>query len=290
MITICLPCDSSQKLGGGFSFRRNFIKGLSFLSECKYSEKIEDSDVCLLAGTSMVTRETVDKIKSLNKKLVVRVDGVPRNSNNRNTGTSRLKEFSERADAVIWQCVWAKKYLGDFIKPRKEVTIYNGVDTDVFKPKGPFLDFGERDNVYLYSRYNRDATKNWEVAWYEFQLIARRNPRAKLVLVGKWGKPPSLDRWEECRYDFFRGEKYDFRGVVNTSKEMSEILRGCGHFLATYYNDCFSNTYLEALSAGVKLYKPSMTGGTPELIKHYEKGDYGLKTMAQHYYNFFKSL
>ena len=287
-MNICLPNDSKQGIGGGWSFRRSFIKGLTHYHDAKYVENIEDADVCLIAGVTMVTRETIDRIINSRKKLVTRLDNVPRNSRNRNTGTSRLKEFSERADAVVWQCKWAKDYLGDFIKPKKEKIIYNAVDTEIFNAKGPRKDFGEGP-VYFYSRFNRDETKNWEVAWYEYQMIQREDKNAKLVIVGKFS-PEQL----QYNFDFFRGENVTFLGVVEDPNEMATIMRGCHYFLATYYNDCYSNTYLEAVMCGMKLVKTNMSGGTPELLKNANRNNSfefnGNKRMVGEFIEYFKTL
>jgi glycosyltransferase involved in cell wall biosynthesis len=247
---------------------------------------VEEADICLVAGVTMVTRETIDKIKGLGKKLVVRLDNVPRNSRNRNTGTSRLKEFSQKANAIVWQSEWAKWYLQDFIA-KPGLIIYNGVDTEVFGPDGDKYDFKGKP-VFLYSRFNRDETKNWEVAWYEYQLIQRANREAKLVLVGNFS-PEQM----EYNFDFFRGERFEYLGIVDNQKEMAKIMRSCDYFLATYFNDCFSNTYLEALCSGVKLTRISKTGGTSEMLGLWEtrgREFFSLKRMVEDYLNLFGIL
>ena len=261
MPNIALPIDSDQKLGGGFSFRRNFIKGLQEFSDWVFTESIEKADICLVPSTSMVTKETINKIKAFGKKLVVRIDNVPRNSRNRNTGTSRLKGFAQAADEVIWQSLWARDYLGEFIG-REGRVIYNGVDMGIFKPNGEKYRFGGKP-TYLYSRYNRDETKQWERAWFIYQSIQKYNPSAKLIIVGRFS--PEV---VECGFDFFKKENFEYLGIVNDPIEMAKIYRGCDHLLATYYNDCYSNTYLEALACSVTLEHIDMSGGTPELIKN----------------------
>lgn len=257
---IALPNDSKQGMGGGWTFKRNLEKGLRKLGQ-DIIEDFRQADIALITGTSMVTKETVQAIKDAHTKLVVRLDNVPRNSRNRNTGTSRLQSFSKQADEVVWQSQWAREYLGDFIG-REGVLIYNGVDQDIFKKDGATLDFHtNRDNIYLYSRFNRDETKNWEVAWYEFQMIVKKNPDAKLVIVGKFS-PEQM----EYNFDFFRGEKIEYLGIVEDPIRMAQIMRSCKNFLATYYNDCFSNTYLEALACGMFLWNVNLSGGTPEMM------------------------
>jgi len=63
--------------------------------------------------------------------------------------------------------------------------------------------------------------------------------------------------------------------------------------MATYYNDAFSNTYIEALMCGMELYRPDMSGGTKELIynwKQYGREYYSLERMAREYISLFKAL
>lgn len=280
--------DSKQGIGGGWSFLKNLRKGLETYTNLQIVDTIEEADVCFISGPTMVTRETVDKVVDLGKKLVTRIDNVPRNSRNRNTGTSRLKEFAERADYVVWQCQWAKEYLRDFIYPKQSQIIYNGVDQDIFSPIGNKVQLGVDKAVYLYSRFNRDETKNWETAWYEFQLIAREQPRSKIVIVGNFS-PEQI----QYNFDFFRGEDIQYIPPVQDPETMASIMRGSHFFLATYINDCFSNTYLEAMSCGVKLVKVSMTGGTPEMLELWKtKGReyFGLERMAKEYQEVFESL
>jgi glycosyltransferase involved in cell wall biosynthesis len=282
---IALLNDSCQEIGGGWTFLGNLSKGLEKLGQTVVENPFE-AQVALIPGATMVKRDTVQELKAKGVKVVLRIDNVPRNSRNRNTGTFRLKDFGEWADEVVWQCQWAKDYLIDFIK-KEGVIIYNGIDTEIFKPEGARKEF-KGEPVYLYSRYNRDETKNWEVAWYEYQLIHRENPKALLVLVGKFS--PEL---QEYNYDFFRGERVEALGIVNTAEEMAQIYRGCRYLLATYYNDCFSNTYLEALACGVELYHINMSGGTPEMLNLFIK--YGVdyfkvERMAKDYVSLFETI
>lgn len=289
-ISVHLPCDSGQGIGGGFTFRNNLTKGILKNPNLKLSQTIEEADICLVAGPTMVSRQTIDKIVESKAKLVTRLDNVPRNSRNRNTGTSRLKEFAERADEVVWQCRWAREYLNDFIG-REGVVIYNGVDDEVFTPEGRRYDPEELkgcDEIYMYSRFSRDETKRWEEAWYEFQLVHKRNPNAGLIIVGKFS-PEQL----EYNFDFFRGEKICFTNIVHDPNRLAEIYRGSKYFMATYFNDCYSNTILEALMCGVELVNVSFTGGTPELIKNFEEGDRGfcgLKRMTEDYEKLFRKV
>lgn len=285
---IALPVDSQQGIGGGFTFQRNLSKGLNLLGH-EVVQNPYQADIALICGVTMIAKETFYALKERGVKTVVRLDNVPRNSRNRNTGTSRLRSFAQKADEIVWQSEWAKWYLQDFIG-REGKIVYNGVDTKVFTPDGDKLDFGVSDinKIYLYSRFSRDETKQWETAWYKFQLLFREDKTRKLIIVGKFS--PENINWD---FDFFRGENYEYLGTIITETKMATILRSCGSLIATYFNDAFSNTYLEALATGVKLYEPDLSGGTKEMIELFNsKGReyFTLERMAQDYLKVFNEV
>lgn len=277
---IALPIDSKQAIGGGFTFRRNLAKALR--DKAEVVDTIEEADVVLLASSSMLNSETVEKANNLNKKIVLRVDNVPRNSRNRNTGTSRLQAYANMADAVVFQSKWSKEYLSSFLGHDGTI-IYNGVDTEIFNPHGDKYEWGSP--VYLYSRFNRDETKRWEEAWFKYQMIHRKYPFARLMIVGAFS-PEQI----EYNFDFFNKERIDYLGIVEDPMEMAKIYRSSSFFLATYYNDAYSNTYCEALACGMKLHQPNMSGGTPEILKNFEKGVRSIQDMALDYLKLFETL
>lgn len=284
---ISIPVDSQQKLGGGFTFARNLEKGLKQIGVEVVSDPLQ-SDIAVVCGPTMISKETFQGLKDNGVKIVARLDNVPRNSRNRGTGTNRLRSFAERSDQIVWQGEWAKWYLEDFVG-KEGVIIHNGIDLDVFTPEGKNLNLGmERKNVYLYSRYSRDETKMWEVAWYEYQMIQRKNSGAKLLIIGKFS-----DENLNYDFDFFRGENFDFLGVVDNEESMAKVLRSSGSLLATYFNDAFSNTYMEALACGVKLHNPNMSGGTPEMLQLWIEKDrdyFSLMRMATDYVKLFETM
>ena len=287
---IVIPNDSQQTIGGGWSFRNNLTKGVRKIGSAEIVEKIEDADIVLIAGATMVSRDTVGMANALGKKIVLRIDNIPRNSRNRNTGTSRLRDFAAAAHAIVYQSQWAKNYIMPFVGKDGPI-IYNGIDTNIFNEgiigagnvfiPGDKHNFGG-DPTYLYSRYNRDETKRWEEAWYEYQMIQREQTKAKLVIVGNFS-PEQI----EYNFDFFFGEHFEYLGIADNEEEMAKIYRGCDYFLAVYYNDCYSNTYQEALACGCELWKPNLSGGTEELIRN---GPIPLEKMTQDYLNLFEEV
>lgn len=239
---------------------RNFSKGIPITDYDK-------ADIYFICGPTMVERSEVERAKAEGKKIVLRIDNAVRNSRNRNTGMSRMKDFAGWADLVIYQSKWARDYLYPFTKVDGPV-ILNGVDQSLFKP------LPKRSNSYLYSRQNRDETKNWEVARHWFST---QTQEAKLFIVGNFS--PEL---VEGNFDFYNGEDYEF--YPTQDHEAYSVLVGqAENFIYTYYNDACSNSLLEAIACECNIIDPHHfleTGGAPEIL---EQKDISLERMCIEY-------
>ncbi len=281
-----LLCDSQQNLGGGFSFMRNLGKGLKSLGH-QVVDSVTDADVALVSGATMVNRDTIREVKERGVKLVLRCDNIPRNSRNRNTGTSRLFDFAQQSDAVVYQSKWAQLYLWPFIKKQGTV-IYNGVDTDIFNQENVTRNSDEP--VYLYSKFSKDPTKNWWEAWYKYQFVHRDNPKSQLWIVGQL--PQEMRETMEFNWDFYNGEKVRYLGIITDQNKMAEIYKSANYLMAVYFVDCYANTYLESALCGCELFSPNMSGGTPELLKNVDKGEEynGLERMTKDYIKVFEEV
>lgn len=252
----------NNRKGGGWSFMSNFYKGLSDVITQDY----EEADVYFICSPSMVQRDEVQKAKQDGKKIVLRLDNAVRNSRNRNTGMTRMKDFADWADLIIYQSGWSQDYLHSFLGKDGRV-ILNGTDTSVFKPSRNRYEEGK--HRVLYSRFNRDETKNWEVARYWFSRYAEKYPQAQLIIVGQFSQ-----ELRDGNFDFYNGEQFKYLGVLD-KQEMADVYRNCDKFLYTYYNDACSNTLIEALVSGCeivgdKYYRRS--GGAAEIMAVYEGG------------------
>lgn len=247
------------RIGGGWSFQDSFYNGMADLVTTEYAE----ADIYFITSPSMVQRDEVQKAKQDGKKVVLRLDNAVRNSRNRNTGMSRMKDFAEWADLIIYQSNWAKDYLMPFLGRAGEV-ILNGIDTTAFRPGSQP---GDEDTV-LYSRFNRDETKNFEVARYWFSRYANDHPKANLIAVGQFG-----EEIRSANFDFYNGEQFRYLGVL-PKQEMADLYRQCGKFLYTYFNDACSNTLIEALCSGCEIVGDSYyrkTGGAAEIMAVFKK-------------------
>lgn len=271
---IWLANSSEQKIGGGWSFIANFRKAMGHLIADSYQE----ADVYFIPSPTMVQRDEVEKAKRDGKKIVLRVDNAVRNSRNRNTGMTRMYDFAQMADMVVYQSNWARDYLFPFLK-KDGVTILNGVDLELFHGEKHYED----NSIYLYTRYNRDETKNFEVARYWYSQRQLEEPDAQLWIVGNFSQ-----ELVDGNFDFYNGEKIKFWGV-QPPEVMADIYRQAGSLIYCYYNDACSNTLIEALASGCAITGPKyfwQTGGANEIMVAYLKngsGYFSKERMADDY-------
>lgn len=223
------------------------------------SDSDDKADIIFISGATMVQREEVLKWKAEGKKIILRVDNIPRNSRNRNTGTSRLYDFAQLADLVIYQSEWAKSYIGPFLKKDGPV-ILNGADRDMFNTYGSAQP-KEGDPQFMFVQFNRDETKQWHVAWYDYMMFQRTMPRAHLWIVGNFS-PEN----QQYNFDFFSGERFRYAGVLQNPTDMAEYFRGTDSLLLPYYNDACSQTLIEARNCGVKTIVQNGSGGNTEIM------------------------
>lgn len=234
-----------ERTGGGWTASRYLYNGLDCVP-------YEEADIVLVVSPTMASHDQVDQAKRDGKKVVLRVDNAVRDSRNRGTGMTRLKSFCQKADLVIYQSEWAKRFLVPFTKT-DSIVILNGVDTKRF-----YTDDNHKpaDDTYLYVRSSRDEGKQWIMAWYWFV----NNP-GFLEIVGKFSGENL-----EYGFDFFNNERFRFLGEQT---DMASIFRRNKYFLYTYLNDACSNTLLEARASGceiVDVYGMLQTGGAPEIM------------------------
>lgn len=267
--------SEDHRQGGGWSWISNAKKALS-----EVITSYEEAEIYLIPSPSMVSKEEVDKAQSDGKKIVLRVDNIVRNSRNRNTGMSRMKRFAEQADVVIYQSEFSRRLLSDYLG-KEGTVILNSCDTDIFNPNGRTESTTAR---YIYSRVNRDETKNWEMARFTYQIEAQLKTDTHLHIVGNYS--PEL---VEYNFDFYQNERYRYWGVMTDPSSLASLYRDSDYLIYTFWNDACSNTLIEALCCGclpVDYYNMLQTGGSPEIIDAFtQKGEkyFGLNRMGFDY-------
>lgn len=239
-----------NRTGGGWTASRYLV---NHFGQTDYNK----ADTYFITGASTVERGAAEQAKRDGKRIVLRVDNALRNSRNRNTGMTRLYDFAQMADLVIYQSQWAKNFLMPFTK-RNGAVILNGVDTKVFNSNNRNAPEGS----YLYARSSRDEGKNWTGAWYKFVELHNANPNATLEIAGKFSRENL-----EYNFDFYNNEQYRF---VGEQPSLVDSFRRNKYFLYSFINDACSNTLLEARASGceiVDVYGALQTGGAKEIME-----------------------
>src|SRR3990167_4097483 len=271
MIKLFLANDSKQSLGGGWSFLRNLKKGLIKYEDVEITETIEDCNIYLISGSTIILKENAEQAKALNKKIILRVDNIPKDSRNRGTGWSRLRKYAVMADKIIFQSQWARALLKDFIGDGE--VIYNGADTDIFNNK----DKNIIPNLWLYSRYNRDESKNWTQVYYHFIEEWLKDKTLKLRIIGNFS-----DEMVQYHFDFPEEmrDSISYGGIMETPEQIAKELKRAEVFYAPYLYDACSNSVLEALACRCRI----MTNETGAMRELRELKNYSLSRMAEEYY------
>lgn len=234
-----------DQVGGGWTFLRNFKKYM----QVHFVNSWQECDVFFIAGITMVDEGEVKAASEAGKKIVLRVDNVPKKSRNkRSTPHERLKAMAEFADVVIYQSKWAKQYVSPLCGDG--TIIYNGVDQSIFKP----LVEGEPardDNKYLFVYHGKNDMKGFWTAHLIFQNIFRENPKAEFLFINDFGSETNL--LVASKYDFWNGEKFQHLPPVSDPRDMAELMRRCGTLIYPAVSDACPNTVIEALSCGMKV-------------------------------------
>jgi glycosyltransferase involved in cell wall biosynthesis len=296
MIKVYIPSQSNMSVGGGWTAMRNLIKGGRGLFEVV--DNLEDCDILLIMGATLVQRDVVQRAKDLGKKIVFRVDNMVKDSRNRGTGVSRVRDYSLMADYIIFQSKWAMEYVGWWLQKKvkseamntigRYSVIFNGVDTDAFFYKDEPV---RRKEEYLYVQQNRDENKRPTEAFYHFAMLSRKIPNIRLTCVGNFS--PDIVKYN---FDFFDEENVRFIPTIENPKELGDIMRESKYLLFPAFCDASPNTVAEALACGMVIKLVNNVGGTKEVINyHYSwrykrKETYSIQNMAYAYNEIFKQL
>jgi glycosyltransferase involved in cell wall biosynthesis len=245
---IKVPSLERLDVGGGASFIQNFRKGFECVEQGDY-------DILFIAGASLCDRDTVKDAKENKKPIVLRVDNILEDSKNRSTGMSRMREFAQDADVIVYQSEWAKKllkpYCGDGL------VIYNGVDTNIFYPGH----YNQDNHRVFYGKYSRGEGKNFNVVQYWWREHCLDFDCDTLVLAGRFA-----DEYQKINhpFEFHNEENYEYRGILD-KEQLAEVMRSCDVAFFPYFADACPNMVLEAQACGLPaIYE--QYGGTMEIV------------------------
>ena len=250
MIRIYNPNISKQKIGGGWTFRRNLEKALK--DKVEFVSTWQECDIYFITSVTIVDKSEVHEAKRAGKKIVLRVDNMPRKSRNRRMSPAeRMKEFTGMADAVIFQSKWACNWIGEYLRV-VGIVIYNGVDTEIFYSK---ISDNVTHKVFMYIQYNRDENKRMPEAFDMFTKEWLKSNRHELWIVGQYS--PEL---VASKFDFFRGESIKYFGVQETPEQMAELMQMADVLLYPSYSDACPNTVIEAIACGMEVWHKGHAG------------------------------
>lgn len=281
---IYIPNTSKQTLGGGFLFIPNLKKGLK--GKAEFVNTWQESDIVLIVGITMTERAEIKEAKAAKKKIVLRIDNMPKDSRNRGTAFSRMRDFGQLADQIVFQSNWAKSYVGNWlaynhnVKLKHSKVIYNGIDPDFFyHHDNP----STRDEVYLFCTFNTDENKRFPEAAYDFYLrnfdaLENGKKQPKLKLVGNLG-----DNLRNYNFDFFNKEQVTYTPPVSDRQELANIYRSCKYLYFPAFADASPNTVGEAITCGCQVLLANPVGGTKEVIDIFSKKPITIQEMAEQY-------
>jgi len=275
MILYITQRNRKNAIGGGWTFNRNLEKALG--DKVQFTDRIEECDIYLISGLTQTEKGDLEKAKALGKKIVFRVDNIPKPSRNKRADIlGRLKEYSESADVVVYQSKWSENLTSHICG--EGTVIYNGVDTELFNPKGTYLQLNNKNKVYLYVAHSSNENKRFEEARYWFNQYWRDNRNIELWLVGRF-------EGEKDNYDFIEGEKVKNFGVIESRKVMSNIYRTADTLIYPAFADSCPNTVLEARASNCEIVNVNPVGGSIELLN--KSLDISLERMGREYLSLF---
>ncbi len=209
------------------------------------------------------------KIIKLNKniKIIHRLDGVYKIICKNYAVDKTVKKINSFADLTIHQSnysisVWEKKIETIFgknirLKSKKKILIQNGVNTNIFSPKGKKIKLAGKWKI-LHVSASSNPNKNLHSV-LEVAEILKNNNNFKFYLIGNQVKDPICG--DDIKY--FKNCKY--LGSINNIKKLASYYRSCDILFFPSIDDCSPNVILEAMASGLPVIA-SNSGGSPELI------------------------
>jgi len=187
--------------------------------------------------------------------------------------------FLKPVFALIWQQAAAVisnslglKELALKTNPKQKIgVIYNGVDTEKFKPGGrslasvPEAKLLEEFNVVSTSRLTDRKGINYLID--AMAIIVKKYPQVRLKIIGDGNARIKFERQSE---ELGIKDKVKFLGLFSHD-EMPVFYNGMRIFVLPSLNEGMSNTVLEAMSSGLPILATD-TGGTAELVTDGENG------------------
>ena len=270
-----------DRIGGGFTFLRNFKKALH--GKIQFVDNWKSCDIFFIFGITTIDKTETHKAINAGKKLVLRVDNIPRKSRNRRQSPAeRLREFGAKATKVVYQSEWSKKWAGYFAG--EGIIINNGVDTSIFNTRGRKSD----RKTYLYIDYNPNPFKRFDEAIYWFERDWRKDNEVHLIIAGN--APKIYLENPEYNWDLNVPAKVEYVGILDTPEAVAEIMKQSDYLIYPSFAEAYPNTILEAMACGVLPIHLNKEGGAMEAYKNCMQRIKTIEEMGQEYLDLFKSI
>lgn len=283
-MNIYVPELDRHQIGGGFSFLRNFKKGMKRFVH--FVDTLEEADILFVAGVTLVEPSVINRAREMGKNIAFRVDNVPRKSRNeRNTPHNRMKDYAALSDVVIYQSRWAEKYCEPLCG--EGVVIQNGTDREIFYPAEVKPDHPR----YLYAYHGKgNEQKGFWTAHIMFQNIYRADHTSEFWFIYDFGSEET-GKYQKSNFDFWNGEKIQHLPVLSNAHDIANIMRQCTHFIYPAVADACPNIVNEAICCGLTVVGfPNHTlSGTSEVVDMLDE-DRGLDRMCEEYYGVFRVM
>lgn len=281
---IYAPAKTESGVNGGLTFLRNLKKGLS--DRCQFVNTWQEADIFFITSVTLIDLGELLEAKKAGKKIIFRVDNVPRNSRNRRLHpkpAERMKLFAQMSDLVIYQSEWARDYCyplcGD------GTIVYNGVDQAIFYPD----DKQQDPNKYLFLYHGKNELKQFWLAHFYFHKEFVKNREAEFYFINQF---PSAEEelLQNADFDFWLGESYHRLPVIDDPQKIADLMRQCKYLIFPSTLDAAPNTVLEARACGMQIIgaAPAELAGTQELLN--PNLDISLERMTDEYFHLFQFI
>lgn len=181
-------------------------------------------------------------------------------------GNNIYKRLLREVDAIVGVSNKVQLEVKEIININKIVTIYNGVDTELFYPLP--IDV-KRDQISILCVGNLIITKGQKYLIKAFAELLKRYPNKKIIL-NIVGKGEMLQSLVDLTTALGIEDKVTFHGNLHYNK-VASIMRDADIFILPSYYEALGCVYLEAMAS--KVVTIGCRGqGIDEIIKHGENG------------------
>ncbi len=146
------------------------------------------------------------------------------------------------------------------------IQIYNGVDTEKFKPRQKNAKRNDIKKIITIGRLQSE--KDQMTLIHAFSILLARPKNAQKIRLVIVGDGPDRIRIEEHIENMGLADQID---VLGERDDIDRRLQECDIFALSSLTEGISNTILEAMSCGLPVVATDV-GGNPELVIHGETG------------------